>query len=186
MARYFNNRFLMTSFRFFPAFALRQAVLLLLSAVILGLAANQINPRGILIGRDAPDLPGRSDLDAWMANDAAETPRPITLQPLLGLIQRSACLIIDARNPEAFLAGHLPGAVNLPWERYFEYVERMHALPRDRWLVLYCDGGTCDYSQLLAQELVMLGFTKVAVYSGGIEEWQISNRLEYGGEEGEE
>jgi len=48
-------------------------------------------------------------------------------------------VIVDVRSKEDFDAGHIPGAVSIPWEQDMEarYVE----LPRDKEIITYC--GRC-------------------------------------------
>jgi phage shock protein E len=52
--------------------------------------------------------------------------------------ERKAALI-DVRSPEEFLAGHIPGAVNIPAERIAAEKKR---LPKDKStpLIFYCRG----------------------------------------------
>ncbi|HOY45415.1 MAG TPA: rhodanese-like domain-containing protein [bacterium] len=166
--------------RYLPAFALRQALILTLAALILGLAANQLNPRGIAIAA-AP-----TGAAAWDDSPTPGYPRPITLDQMQGLMQRRAALLIDARSREEYLDGHLPGALHISFEGWFEQIDRVRALPHERWLVLYCSGGTCDLADLLAGELIREGFEKVAVYRGGIAEYRLANPLERGEEAGRE
>ncbi len=160
--------------------ALRQAILLAIIAAALGLTANFFNPRGVAIGLAAP--PAVIGGLSWNNAAAADAPRAIALAELHQLMQRGQALLIDARSGDDYRSGHLPGAVSLPWEHFFELVDRVHSFPKDKWLICYCDGGTCELSNHLAHELLLRGFTGVAVYSGGIEEWQMSNKLESGEE----
>jgi rhodanese-related sulfurtransferase len=163
-----------------PGYALRQALLLLLAAAVLGLAANRLNPHGVAIGMtDSPPAIGGV---AWDDGEATDSPRMITLAQLRELSRRQPPLLIDARSHQEYLAGHLPGAISLPFEEWLAQIDRVRSLPRERWLVLYCDGGSCELSHHLAQELLTQGFRKVAVYAGGIEEWQLTRELERGEE----
>ena len=52
----------------------------------------------------------------------------------------------------------------------------MISLPKDNWLICYCDGPQCDLSELLAYQLMELGFEKVAIYHEGIEGWIKANK----------
>lgn len=156
--------------RWIPAWAVRQALLLLLAAGLTGLAANQLNPHRVALqAAGSPVVAGIAG-----QGQAATMPRPVTLDELHALLRSSAPLLIDARDHEAWLAGHLPGAISLPFEGWPGQLERVKGLPNDRWLVCYCDGGGCELSELLAQALVQQGFTRVAVFRGGIAEWQAS------------
>lgn len=71
------------------------------------------------------------------------------------------CMVIDLREPAHYRAGHLPGAVNLPFEDYDRW-SRM--LPKRKLLVLYCErgGSALQAGRRLARE----GY-RVEVVSGG-------------------
>src|SRR5436309_12629797 len=62
-------------------------------------------------------------------------------------------VVLDSRTPEAFAAGHVPGAVNLP--RPFT-AEDVAALPEGT-IVVYCWGPGCNGSQKACLELSELG-----------------------------
>ena len=47
----------------------------------------------------------------------------------------SGLLIIDVRSREAYAAGHIPGAINIPAERL---AKRLDEIRRDRTVVVYC------------------------------------------------
>jgi len=51
-------------------------------------------------------------------------------------------------------------------------VAMLQHLPKDVWLVCYCDGPPCDLGERLAYELQGWGFTRVAVYQGGMADWR--------------
>ena len=48
-------------------------------------------------------------------------------------------LIVDARNPEEYADVHIPGAINIPQNKFDEY---MHLLPAEKnmRIVFYCNG----------------------------------------------
>ena len=71
------------------------------------------------------------------------------------------CMVIDLREPVHYRAGHLPGAVNLPFEDYDRWSTM---LPKRKLLVLYCErgGSALQAGRRLARE----GY-RVEVVSGG-------------------
>jgi phage shock protein E len=71
--------------------------------------------------------------------------------------------VIDVRTDAEFRQGHLPGAVNIPYD---QIVERRAELPPDlnRPVVLYCRSGR--RSGIAKQSLEELGFTN-AINGGG-------------------
>lgn len=74
--------------------------------------------------------------------------------------------------PERYYADkHLPGALHFPHDQ----VDRLAAeLIRDKEaeIVVYCASPTCRNSHVAAQRLIQLGYTNVAVYAGGKQEWE--------------
>jgi len=101
--------------------------------------------------------------------------RPVQIQTaaLVQLFTAEAALIVDAREPDEFGAGHIPGAVSLPYDEVASEPERLVALdPGGRPIVVYCGGGGCELSTSLAYDLVEAGHDRVAVYVGGFPEWE--------------
>jgi rhodanese-related sulfurtransferase len=78
-------------------------------------------------------------------------------------------LAIDARTPEAYARGHVPGAHNLPHRTITP--ESTAWIPRDAVLVTYCDGIGCNASTKAAIKLSALGF-RVKEMVGGFDWWQ--------------
>ena len=80
--------------------------------------------------------------------------------------------LIDARSPEAYAAGHLPGAISLPHATIdAETVARLPGGP----LVVYCWGPGCNGATKAAVKLSALGF-RVKEMIGGIEFWEDRER----------
>jgi rhodanese-related sulfurtransferase len=93
---------------------------------------------------------------------------------------RSGVPFLDARRGEDFAAGHIAGARNLAvWEsdvdaRITEFeatVKPSFASP----LVLYCSGGECEDSHLLASKLLALGYRNLLIYQEGFPDWTQRN-----------
>ncbi len=74
--------------------------------------------------------------------------------------------ILDVRNRAEFEAGHLPGALHIP-VGYLE--ERLAELPRDKPIVLHCQGG--GRSAIAASVLQKLGVTNATDLRGGYGAW---------------
>ncbi|HSF41658.1 MAG TPA: rhodanese-like domain-containing protein [Thermoanaerobaculia bacterium] len=78
-------------------------------------------------------------------------------------------LVIDARIPEVYAAGHVPGAINLP-HRTIDAATTA-GLPKDKVIVTYCDGVGCNASTKAAVKLSALGFA-VKEMLGGLDWWR--------------
>lgn len=82
-------------------------------------------------------------------------------------------ILIDARFPNDYAAGHLPSAVNLPV--YSGLVERRDMLAKIRpgqHVVVYCQSESCPWGDVIAADLTFRGYKHVAVYRGGYAEWR--------------
>jgi hydroxyacylglutathione hydrolase len=75
-------------------------------------------------------------------------------------------LLLDVREPEEYVHGHIAGAVNIPQA---DLASRLGELPRDRPLLIICQLGM--RSVRAAQFLKQAGFTQVATVRGGTSAW---------------
>ena len=88
---------------------------------------------------------------------------------------------LDARRSAEYAEGHVRGAWPAPvWEagvdlRLTEFEARANPAPRAP-LVLYCGGGECEDSHLLAKKLVALGYRNLLLYRGGYPDWTAQGR----------
>lgn len=78
-------------------------------------------------------------------------------------------IVIDARAPVAFAAGHIPGAINLP-HRQMD-AARTAGFDREALVVTYCDGIGCNASTKGALAMTRLGF-RVKELMGGLDWWR--------------
>lgn len=75
-------------------------------------------------------------------------------------------LVLDVRTPEEFAAGHVPGAVNIPYDLVDE---RLSEIPKTDEVVLYCRSGR--RAALAAETLSAAGYTKLAHLTGDMQGW---------------
>ena len=87
---------------------------------------------------------------------------PISAKMLDYYVGRKNAFLIDLRNKKEYDAGHIKGAVNLPYEEFEELTE--YNFPRDKILVLYCDRGGA--SLLAAKILAKRGYETRTVIGG--------------------
>ena len=87
-------------------------------------------------------------------------------------------VILDVRSPEAYGAGHVPGAINLPHGRIVE--RNLAAFPAGVAFVVYCDGPHCNGADKAAVRLARLN-RRVKKMIGGMVGWKWDGfELEYG------
>jgi rhodanese-related sulfurtransferase len=85
-------------------------------------------------------------------------------------------LFLDARRSRDYAQGHIAGSLAFPiWESEVvkARIEALVAEGRDGNLpvVLYCSGGDCEDSHMLAQSLFGAGFENLLVYRDGFPDW---------------
>ena len=81
---------------------------------------------------------------------------------------------VDARSRGKYQQGHIAGAILLNEDEWGELVGPfLDAWDADKHLVIYCDGGTCEASQRVAERIRGdLKIGGVSVLKGGISAWK--------------
>jgi rhodanese-related sulfurtransferase len=116
-------------------------------------ASGEDSPRGNLTGEELAD-------------------GVVSRERLSELLKGGGIVVIDARAAEEYESGHIPGAINAPYEGLSEhYNELTRNLPLDAMVVCYCRSVTCDDSENLARELKFMGYRYVVTYRGGWDDW---------------
>jgi rhodanese-related sulfurtransferase len=77
-------------------------------------------------------------------------------------------VLVDVRNAEAFAAGHVPGAINLPHRTLTQ--DRLAGFAASTLFVVYCAGPHCNAVHRAAVRLAALGYA-VKEMLGGITGW---------------
>ena len=83
-------------------------------------------------------------------------------------------LIVDARNDDSYEEGHIPGAVQADHYLIEKYIDNvmLYAEFAEK-VVVYCNGGDCEDSGLVCNDLMDAGvaWDKLYLYEGGWKEW---------------
>ncbi len=99
-----------------------------------------------------------------------DTDGPVTVGELLERIERGETLrILDVRSESEFGAGHVPGAVNIPFTRLLSHVDEVPGTAEDE-LILYCGHGPRAY--IAAAALRRGGRKRIVYLSGHWAAWQ--------------
>lgn len=78
-------------------------------------------------------------------------------------------MVIHAVDADHYAAGHIPGAVNINYEKM---TPEMLPPDKDRPLVFYCVSQWCPVSRSAAGKAASWGYTNVWAYVGGIKDWK--------------
>ena len=91
-------------------------------------------------------------------------------------------LFLDARRSSVYEQGHIAGARPFSvWESDIDdkvnklFEERSNPEQQLQPIVIYCSGGACEDSHMLAQKLWGIQFNNVLVYKDGFPDWQSRN-----------
>ena len=76
-------------------------------------------------------------------------------------------IILDAREQDEYDAGHIPGAILIPYTQIEAKASEMLA-DKDQLILVYCRSGR--RSKIAAEALVEMGYTNIKEF-GGILDW---------------
>ena len=124
-----------------------------------------------------PTTPVKADINKFV---------PHTDKPYLELtyadvatLHGANALFLDARRTSIYEQGHIAGARTFSvWESDIDdkvnklFEERSDPASQAKPIVVYCSGGDCEDSHMLAQKLWGIQFNNVYVYKDGFPDWQ--------------
>lgn len=187
----------------FGAGMLREAGILILSAIGLAIGFNLMNTKSLTwIKKDfAKVVATSSEIDTYLAPSSSVPPvatptkslapkpveaakpvsfvaqpgmvKDITYDQFVRLMAAGAYYLIDARASDTYAAGYIGNATNFyGGEVQSKIPELLLAVPRDRVILIYCDGGECELSHHVADVLKQFGYGPVFIFTGGWAEWK--------------
>lgn len=143
-------------------------VLILAVSMVLGFVNNSTNPNKIRVQFERPET--ETVADSLLVQSSQKEVVVVNKQQVAELVEKGG-LLLDVRLPEEFADNHIEGAANIPYELLGEYIDKVDALDKERWIITYCDGPPCEKSVLMADEFKIMGFLRIAVYYDGLEDW---------------
>lgn len=149
-------------------------------AIAVGFTFNAFSPDGIPLIRVAPVKVAVPDSAIFGAagGDTAGSGAPeaagfrvITLAQMERALEERRGVVYDARTPEEYVEGHIPGAENLYAMAPETWIERIAEVPRDTLVLIYCSNPHCPYGRTLAEFLGSFGFTNLLLFDDGWDAW---------------
>jgi rhodanese-related sulfurtransferase len=130
---------------------------------------------------EAASVPAPAPTSAPAPSSKTFTPHPDRASVEIGTDEAEQLfgekrLFLDARRTSAYADGHIPKARSFPvWES--DIADRVKAfyeegLDQNAPIVIYCSGGDCEDSHMLAEKLYMVGFNNLLLYKDGFPGWQ--------------
>jgi len=142
----------------------------------------------VSIGLAAVTNAVRPDRLAWVIDpdtsiDPGENPGlaervAISLEELREHLMLGTAAFVDARKPEEYAEGHLATAINIPStqkEQSLDVIFEM--LPPEGLIIIYCEGGECESSNVVFKFLVDNGYPieNLKIYLPG---WEVLGQLD--------
>jgi len=149
----------------------RETSLIIGLAVVVALTVNGFSPNGIslLAARAFPECRDTASAGGAAGPTAYEW---IDIFTAREAFQTGGVLFVDARGPEYFNNGHIPGAVSLPLDRFAPQIAAFkQKFSLETRMITYCYNTECTDSRDLAQLLTEAGFKHVAIFSDGFLTW---------------
>ena len=112
----------------------------------------------------AATIQGSARAKDFFENKLAFTTGPVELERMM---KEGSVNIVDVRAAEDYAKGHVPGAVNLPKERW----STLQGLRKDRTNVLYCYSIVCHLAATAAVQFAGQGYS-VMELDGGWRWWK--------------
>ncbi|MCP5050536.1 MAG: rhodanese-like domain-containing protein [bacterium] len=152
-----------------------QMIIILVVSFAFGLAYNQFSKTPLPVFEKykvdtTTDRETGEDLSIYYQEMDGET--------LDSLKETDTIVLFDARTPDRYQKGHIPGAVSLPIIKFAEtYDSVSHLMEEGKTIVLYCIDIHCMDSSLLAKELHKKGHQEIFIFKGGMGEWRKSGYM---------
>lgn len=148
--------------------ALWQMGAILVAGAVIGLGANSLRSGGMPL---VSNWSIKAQLVSTKTADTGENV-VISLDDAEVLYFDHGAVFIDARSESLYQAGHIQGALNLPWEDFENrFQDVMANISKDTKIVTYCDGDSCSLSKELAMVLMAKGYKHVRVLLNGWTVW---------------
>lgn len=163
---------------------IREAVVIILAAVVISGIVYGIRPDKIRPGTIGPDRTQPRVTDASTAGDPSASGETgpvdgpqgvaeISLEAARTLFDTPGTIFADARHELDFSAGHIQGARHLPADNPDPWLDDVLVeMPPETVIITYCDGDDCHLATDLAQLLVLNGFSQVYYLKNGWTRWQ--------------
>lgn len=139
------------------------ALAMLVGAATLGFAVNHFSPHGIPVFPQAAStpLPLPAGLKAISPRDAQAA------------LKTAATVFVDARAPQEYAAGHVPGALNIPPSEFeARLLDHLDAIEGARAIITYCQSVECSEAVEVGERLLESYHGRVYVLEEGWRGWQ--------------
>ncbi len=148
--------------------------LIIIISIFAGFLYNYLSKDGLPLIRKEMQIEYVSDStfnNSHSGNNGDVVIKGLNLKQTYDLYRKEMAVFIDARDQWEYAETHIAGSINIPEFSFEPDDPAVTDLDTGKIYVIYCDGDDCDVSKRLASEFMKIGFNKVYVFLGGINEW---------------
>lgn len=150
----------------------REIFLITGAAVAAALIVNFFSPNGIRLAAE-PGFPKCQEAPATVIPEVPLSYGPEAFSKVREIFQAHSALFVDARGPQFFKNGHIPGAVSLPLGQFDEALaDFMKKFDVDTRIITYCYSSDCPEGEQLARRLRESGYGNVSLFRDGLVAWE--------------
>lgn len=80
--------------------------------------------------------------------------------------------LLEVLSPGDYEDGHIPGALNVPFNDRFDTAVQETIPHKDQWIAVYCSDSNCSMSAQAAERMESLGYTNVIHFADGKSGWK--------------
>jgi rhodanese-related sulfurtransferase len=142
---------------------IREVLLIVGLAILLGFVFTFITKQGFFSSKSSSNSSVKNSLEI------------IPLQKAKELFESKEALFIDSRHEFEYKLGHIEGAINIALNELESKSTRLDSIPKNKLIIIYCDGADCNSSVELGVKCLESGFTNIKIFFGGWQEWKNAN-----------
>jgi rhodanese-related sulfurtransferase len=151
-----------------------------LASLMIGLGINRLRATPLLLAYESPEQRLSDELAQLVAAPPMQINKSdsIDFDEFRNIFRSGSAVILDARDKAFYDEGHIPGALSLPRDDFAaSYRDLRSKLDkrREQTIVVYCSGGDCHDSRLVAGALLSLGYPQVKIFVDGWKGWTDNN-----------
>lgn len=103
----------------------------------------------------------------------SDVPIDVSLAKAKEFYDRGGLLVLDARDMDEYVDGHIKGALDAPYDDKVGDIQWLMDTAKDpRPILCYCNGGDCELSLDLGTEITRTGHKRVLILTDGYPGWR--------------
>lgn len=148
---------------------LAQAAAVTIMALILAIGVHILDDTGFLRNPDSARYVAAANVASFFPKVGVDAARRF--------VRERKGVVVDARFPDSFARGTIPGAVNVPIDTTpTERLTRLGKIGKRMPLLVFCQSSTCQYDETIATLLAGDGFENITLFPGGYRDWTADER----------